>query len=125
VQRGQVPAALRCSLIGREVVAGALKHPVLAALERGDCRQAALRLEQGDLKPSQLAMWLTHVEAYMAAASDSAAASDASTLPSLSPLEVLVAFLLSSHLFWPSPNLVMTTLSRGVERVHAVVPRHI
>lgn len=89
VQRGQVPAALRRSLIGREVVAGALKQPVLAALERGDCSQAALRLEQGDLKPSQLAMWLTQVEAYMAAASDAAAASEASTLPSLSPPEVV------------------------------------
>ena len=85
----QVAAGLRWRLLGREVKAGALTQAAVVALQRRAASPtAALRFD--DMCPdassgSALAMWLAHVSSYMA----SCDASEASTLPSHSPPEVV------------------------------------
>lgn len=79
----QVPAAERRWLMGRDVIAGSLDDAVVVALDSSG-EQVALRYEDHVLSANVLAVWLAHVASFMA----SSDASQASTLPSLSPPEV-------------------------------------
>jgi len=84
----QVPSSERRWLVGRDVIAGSLEHQVVVALDRSGT-QVMLRYESEHqiLSPNGLALWLANVATFMACSD----ASEASTLPSLSPSEVCQA----------------------------------